>query len=126
MSDTTPKPWTIRNVTENARQAAIEAADRAALDLGPWVSQALCRQAQLERGGTVGEVVSVTPSDSLAVVAMLFAGLGQVADKKGCGGVAARARALLDQHMAAMALAPLPARQTPPRIDRPMVQADAA
>lgn len=131
MSDSSPKPWSIRGITEDTRKIAIDAADRAGLDLGPWVSHAIRQTAQADRGGVVGEVVSDSPaggasdrpSDSLAVVAALFAGLGQIADKEGCGGVALRARALLDQHMAALALAPLPRRQAAPR--RPAIHADS-
>ena len=81
------------------------------------VSHAIRQTAASDRGGLAGEVVSDRPSDggSLEVVSALFAGLGQVAGVKGCGGTAARARAVLDQHLARLALEPLPSRRAPPK-----------
>lgn len=123
MSDSGPKPWTIRGVSEEARKTAIEAAARAGLDLGPWVSHAIRQTAQSDRGGVVGEVVSDGVSDTARVqlIAALFTGLSQIAGARGCSGTALRARRLLDQHMDALAREPLPrphhSRQ-PPRPGR--------
>lgn len=121
MSDSSPKPWTIRGVPQEARETAIEAATRADLDLGPWVAHAIRQTAASDRGGLAGEVIpsgqSDTPSDrsSMEVVAMLTAGLGQIGETKGCGGVAERMRLVLDQHLARLALEPLPPRRAGPK-----------
>jgi hypothetical protein len=119
MSDAGPKPWTIRNVTQEARDTAISAAKSADVDLGAWVSHAIRQTALSDRGGMAGEVVSDRVSDNGAdsreTVAMLFAGLGQIAGVKGCGGLAERTRALIEQHLDRMALAPLPGRRAPPK-----------
>ena len=117
MSDSGIGLWSVRGVPEDVRKLAAEAAKAQAIPIGQWVSHAIRQTAASDRGGLAGEVVSDRPSDggSLEVVSALFAGLGQVAGVKGCGGTAARARAVLDQHLARLALEPLPSRRAPPK-----------
>lgn len=121
MSDSSPTPWTIRGIPEDVRKLASDAATRAGIPLGPWVSHAIRQTAASDRGGLTGEVVSDRASDRAAgtggpeVVAMLYAGLAQIAEKKGCGGTATRTRALIEQHLIGMGLAPQAPKKPPPK-----------
>jgi hypothetical protein len=44
-----PKPWTIKNVAPEERNAAIAAAKRDKMDLGPWISLAIRQKIQADR-----------------------------------------------------------------------------
>lgn len=43
------KPWTIKNVSPEARNAAIAAAEREKKDLGPWIGAAILRTIKTDR-----------------------------------------------------------------------------
>lgn len=58
----TVKPWTIRGIPPEERNAAIEAADRSDLNLGEWIGRAIRTQIQQERRMPVP--VEQTSSDS--------------------------------------------------------------
>lgn len=61
------KPWTIKNVAPEERNAAIGAAKRDRMDLGPWLSQAIRQKIQadrqVDRRPVPLEIPTVRPSD---------------------------------------------------------------
>jgi len=131
MSDNADKLWSVRGVPDDVRKLAADAAKAQAIPIGQWVSYAV-RQAASDRAGMVGEVVpsdaasdnaprrvsdALSDRDPMATVVGLAAALNQIGGIKGCGGTAERMRAVLDQHLAGLALGPLPPRRSrPPRI----------
>lgn len=126
MSDNGVGLWSVRGVNEETRKVAAEAAKAAAVPMGQWLSYAI-RHTASDRGA---EVVSDRESDRggagasdresdrghLAVVATLFAGLGQIGAVKGNGGVAERARMVLDQYLSELAIEALPPRRRRERL----------
>jgi hypothetical protein len=48
-SDQGVKPWTVKNVNPEERNAAIAAAKRANMEIGPWLSRAIRQTIQADR-----------------------------------------------------------------------------
>lgn len=115
MADNGPLPWTIRGVPEHVRKLALDAAKARDIPLGQWISYAI-RQTVADKGdAVVGEIVSDAATDESrrADLALLYSGLSQVTDKKGCGDVARITRALIAQHLVGMGLSPRALRSGP-------------
>lgn len=51
------KPWTIKNIPPEDRNAAIAAAERERMDIGPWICRAIRTQIQADLGQDRAPVV---------------------------------------------------------------------
>lgn len=60
VSDLT-KPWTVKNVSWEDRNAAISAADRSKQTIGEWLSRAIRAQVQEDAGKTRSTAIITTP-----------------------------------------------------------------
>lgn len=74
-SDPAAKPWTIKGIPAEARNAAIAAAERARQPIGEWVSRAIRSQVQADHQGSRAAVPvrpqAAPPSDPAADLAQL-------------------------------------------------------
>ena len=83
MSDTI-QPWTIKNVPPEARNAAIQAAERAGQPIGVWVARKLLEAAQADAQGSRAVVVRaprpMVPLDALEALARTAAHVAALPD----------------------------------------------
>lgn len=119
------KPWTIRGVPPEVRNAIIAAADRSDMTVGEWVSRMGLRQIQQEVQASrapvpVGPVMSASPTDLSDIEPIIarvrdLAAAGVPISKR----AAARAyNALLSRLPQNVAPRPIAAQADPPAIPR--------
>lgn len=79
------KPWTIKGIAPEERNAAIAAAKRAKLPLGPWLSRAIRAHIKAERDtrGVPAPVAQPDPRRDLADVERLLAAAEKLANISG-------------------------------------------
>lgn len=113
------KPWTIKGIPPEVRNAAIAAAGREKLTIGEWVSRAVRSQVQSDRQQTRSPVVvgpEVRPEADLAEIERLIAATAELAQAAGeppPKTVTRAAYGLLRSRLTAMKGGPTGARKGP-------------
>ncbi len=127
---------TVKKMHRETWEKAVAYCEAKDVSLGVLLTRAIERELEVRAGDRVyfpgdlpetpetpsqphGQTGGQTPDPNRAdreLAALLFQGLGQIADKKGCGGIAKRARAALDKQLEAITgiPAPKPRERRPP------------